>query len=161
MNISPNSIAHVNIMNSVLHGNAPTEEVRRFSAYQEPSPLPSRAFVPLNGVSGSSHQEIEGGGDISKMNGVMDAASKKLRFYNQDPIRDPYAQISNSGFTPIGNLKTYWELFKNVFNPFFNNIFISYHKRPHLKIFQNSHILKKLSALWHKTYTKLDKLKCF
>ena len=107
MNISPNSIAHVNIMNSVLHGNAPTEDFLRFSAFQEPSPLPSRAFVPLNGVSGSSHQEIEGGGDISKMNGVMDAASKKLRFYNQDPIRDPYAQISNSGFTPIGNLKTY------------------------------------------------------
>lgn len=37
----------------------------------------------------------------------MDAASKKLRFYNQDQIRDPYAQISNSGFTPVGNLKTY------------------------------------------------------
>lgn len=37
----------------------------------------------------------------------IDATSKKLRFYNQDPIRDPYAQISNSGFTPIGNLKTY------------------------------------------------------
>jgi hypothetical protein len=38
---------------------------------------------------------------------TIDAASKKLRFYNQDQIRDPYAQISNSGFTPIGNLKTY------------------------------------------------------
>jgi hypothetical protein len=38
---------------------------------------------------------------------VVDAASKKLRYYNQDSIRDPYAQISNSGFTPIGNLKTY------------------------------------------------------
>ena len=37
----------------------------------------------------------------------IDAASKKLRYYNQDPIRDPYAQISNSGFTPVGNLKTY------------------------------------------------------
>ena len=35
------------------------------------------------------------------------AASKKLKFYNQDSIKDPYAQISNSGFTPIGNLKTY------------------------------------------------------
>jgi len=35
------------------------------------------------------------------------AASKKLRTYYQDPIRDPYAQISNSGFTPVGNLKTY------------------------------------------------------
>jgi hypothetical protein len=38
---------------------------------------------------------------------LLDAASKKLRYYNQDQIRDPYAQISNSGFTPIGNLKTY------------------------------------------------------
>ena len=38
---------------------------------------------------------------------VIDAASKKLRYYNQDQIKDPYAQISNSGFTPIGNLKTY------------------------------------------------------
>jgi hypothetical protein len=37
----------------------------------------------------------------------IEATSKKLRFYNQDPVRDPYAQISNSGFTPIGNLKTY------------------------------------------------------
>lgn len=38
---------------------------------------------------------------------VVDAASKKLRYYNQDTIRDPYAQISNAGFTPVGNLKTY------------------------------------------------------
>ncbi len=38
---------------------------------------------------------------------IMDAASKKIRYYSQDPIRDPYAQISNSGFTPVGNLKTY------------------------------------------------------
>jgi hypothetical protein len=38
---------------------------------------------------------------------VIDAGSKKLRFYNQDQIKDPYAQISNSGFTPVGNLKTY------------------------------------------------------
>jgi hypothetical protein len=38
---------------------------------------------------------------------VIDAASKKLRYYNQDTIRDPYAQISNAGFTPVGNLKTY------------------------------------------------------
>jgi hypothetical protein len=38
---------------------------------------------------------------------LLDAASKKIRYYNQDQIRDPYAQISNSGFTPVGNLKTY------------------------------------------------------
>ena len=37
----------------------------------------------------------------------IEAGSKKLRYYDQDTIRDPYAQISNSGFTPIGNLKTY------------------------------------------------------
>ena len=37
----------------------------------------------------------------------IDASSKKLRYYNQDQIKDPYAQISNSGFTPVGNLKTY------------------------------------------------------
>jgi hypothetical protein len=37
----------------------------------------------------------------------LDATSKKLRYYNQDQIKDPYAQISNSGFTPVGNLKTY------------------------------------------------------
>jgi len=38
---------------------------------------------------------------------LVDAASKKVRYYDQNQIRDPYAQISNSGFTPIGNLKTY------------------------------------------------------
>ena len=38
---------------------------------------------------------------------IIDAGSKKLRYYNQDSIKDPYSQISNSGFTPIGNLKTY------------------------------------------------------
>ena len=37
----------------------------------------------------------------------INAASKKLRYFNQDQIKDPYAQISNSGFTPVGNLKTY------------------------------------------------------
>ena len=44
---------------------------------------------------------------ISASPGTMNAASKKLRYYDQDLIRDPYAQISNSGFTPVGNLKTY------------------------------------------------------
>jgi hypothetical protein len=38
---------------------------------------------------------------------TIDAASKKMRFYNQDQIKDPYNQIQNSGFTAIGNLKTY------------------------------------------------------
>jgi len=46
-----------------------------------------------------------------KMNNppLVDSASKKLRYYSQDTntIRDPYAQISNAGFTPVGNLKTY------------------------------------------------------
>jgi hypothetical protein len=37
----------------------------------------------------------------------MDPGSKKLKYYDQDRIKDPYAQISDSGFTPIGNLKTY------------------------------------------------------
>jgi len=43
----------------------------------------------------------------SSMAPVINAGSKKLKFYNQDQIKDPYAQISNSGFTPVGNLKTY------------------------------------------------------
>jgi len=38
---------------------------------------------------------------------TIEAGSQKLRYYSQDQIKDPYAQISNSGFTPIGNLKTY------------------------------------------------------
>ena len=38
---------------------------------------------------------------------VIAAGSKKLKYFSQDSIKDPYAQISNSGFTPIGNLKTY------------------------------------------------------
>jgi hypothetical protein len=38
---------------------------------------------------------------------TIDAGSKKMRFYNQDQIKDPYSQIQNSGFTPVGNLKTY------------------------------------------------------
>jgi hypothetical protein len=37
----------------------------------------------------------------------LNAASKRLKYYNQDQVKDPYAQISNSGFTPIGNLKQY------------------------------------------------------
>ena len=37
----------------------------------------------------------------------LDAASQRMKYYNQDQIKDPYAQISNSGFTPIGNMKTY------------------------------------------------------
>ena len=37
----------------------------------------------------------------------LNAATKRLRYYNQDQIKDPYAQISNSGFTPIGNMKQY------------------------------------------------------
>jgi len=44
---------------------------------------------------------------MSNLAPTIDATSKKLRFYNQDSIRDPYAQISNAGFTPVGNLKTY------------------------------------------------------
>ena len=38
---------------------------------------------------------------------TVDAASKKLRYYEQNQIKDPYAQISSAGFTPVGNLKTY------------------------------------------------------
>jgi hypothetical protein len=38
---------------------------------------------------------------------ALPPTSQKLKFYNQDYIRDPYSQISNSGYTPIGNLKTY------------------------------------------------------
>ncbi len=38
---------------------------------------------------------------------TIDAGSKKLRYYSQDQIKDPYNQIQNSGFTPVGNLKTY------------------------------------------------------
>uniref|UniRef100_A0A6C0IAS3 Uncharacterized protein n=1 Tax=viral metagenome TaxID=1070528 RepID=A0A6C0IAS3_9ZZZZ len=38
---------------------------------------------------------------------MIPAASKKLRTYAQDQIKDPYAQISSAGFTPVGNLKTY------------------------------------------------------
>lgn len=45
--------------------------------------------------------------NVQKLSPSMNASSKKLRYYNQDQIKDPYAQISNSGFTPIGNLKTY------------------------------------------------------
>jgi hypothetical protein len=45
--------------------------------------------------------------DYSSNSPIVDAASKKLRYYNQNRIQDPYAQISNSGFTPVGNLKTY------------------------------------------------------
>jgi len=38
---------------------------------------------------------------------ILDAASKKLRYYSQDVVKDPYDQISNSGFSVVGNLKTY------------------------------------------------------
>lgn len=41
------------------------------------------------------------------MSNVIDAAAKPLKYYSQEQIRDPYQQISNSGFTPVGNLKTY------------------------------------------------------
>ena len=45
--------------------------------------------------------------NVNQMAPVINAASKKIKFYNQDQIKDPYAQISNSGFTPIGNMKIY------------------------------------------------------
>jgi hypothetical protein len=35
------------------------------------------------------------------------ASTKKLRYYNNDQIRDPYNQIQNAGFSVVGNLKTY------------------------------------------------------
>ena len=38
---------------------------------------------------------------------TVNAASKKLRYFEQNAIKDPYAQISDAGFTPVGNLKTY------------------------------------------------------
>jgi hypothetical protein len=38
---------------------------------------------------------------------IVNAGSKKLRYFNQDPVKDPYGQIQDSGFTPVGNLKTY------------------------------------------------------
>ena len=38
---------------------------------------------------------------------LMDAASKKLRYYTQNEVKDPYNQISNAGFSVVGNLKTY------------------------------------------------------
>ena len=44
---------------------------------------------------------------MSNLAPTINAGSKKLRYYDQDSVKDPYAQISNSGFTPIGNLKTY------------------------------------------------------
>jgi hypothetical protein len=37
----------------------------------------------------------------------MEVTSQKLKYYEQETIKDPYAQISNNGFTPLGNLKTY------------------------------------------------------
>jgi hypothetical protein len=40
---------------------------------------------------------------------VLNPVTQKLKFYTQpvDKIKDPYAQISNSGFTVVGNNKTY------------------------------------------------------
>lgn len=38
---------------------------------------------------------------------LMDAASKKIRYYTQNEVKDPYNQISNAGFSVVGNLKTY------------------------------------------------------
>jgi len=40
-------------------------------------------------------------------NGVIEAGSKPLKYYSQNEITDPYAQISDSGFTPLGNIKQY------------------------------------------------------
>jgi len=37
----------------------------------------------------------------------INASSQKLKYYTQNSIKDPYLQISESGFTPLGNLKTY------------------------------------------------------
>jgi len=39
--------------------------------------------------------------------GTIQAGSKPLKYYSQNQVTDPYAQISNSGFTPLGNLKQY------------------------------------------------------
>ena len=37
---------------------------------------------------------------------MSEAVSRKIKYYDQS-IKDPYAQISQSGFTPIGNMKQY------------------------------------------------------
>ena len=45
--------------------------------------------------------------DNQSSGNAVNAAAKPLRYYSQEQIKDPYAQISNSGFTPVGNLRTY------------------------------------------------------
>jgi len=37
----------------------------------------------------------------------MDRTAQKLKYYLNNTIKDPYEQISQNGFTPLGNLKTY------------------------------------------------------
>ena len=39
-------------------------------------------------------------------NSIM-STEQKMKYYSQETITDPYAQISTNGFTPLGNLKTY------------------------------------------------------
>jgi hypothetical protein len=37
----------------------------------------------------------------------INPTTPKLKYYSQETVNDPYAQISQNGFTPLGNLKTY------------------------------------------------------
>jgi hypothetical protein len=37
----------------------------------------------------------------------LNPTTQKLKYYSQETVKDPYAQISQNGFTPLGNLKTY------------------------------------------------------
>lgn len=119
MNITQNSLDHLKLINNCSsHVNEQPQQ--RTSAYQSPAPHGASfrqsahhvaQYVPNvfnNQVVEPTLNKPEYKGIDTKISpGVMDASSKKVRYYNQNPVKDPYAQVSNSGFTPIGNMKTY------------------------------------------------------
>ena len=41
------------------------------------------------------------------MENSINPITQKLKYYSQEIVKDPYAQISQNGFTPLGNLKNY------------------------------------------------------
>ena len=130
MNIHANSIQHINQIGSVGNGNGngrpmspAINSMGASSMYRSmgPStkkPMGQNVVKPPKSKFGIlkkapvylPQQPVSQQTPTVKLNGMapaINAASKKIKFYNQDQIKDPYAQISNSGFTPIGNMKTY------------------------------------------------------
>jgi len=111
MNINANSIQQINQMGTLKNGNGrPITPVINSMGVSPGASMARNKSKQGILKKAPTYQPVAQQSPTIKSNGMapaINAASKKIKFYNQDQIKDPYAQISNSGFTPIGNMKIY------------------------------------------------------